>query len=79
MSKRVFLREAVVSDEFDVIVIGAGPAGENVAGRAVRGGLSAAVVEENLAGGECSYWACVPSKALLRPVDLAARSDGCPG
>ncbi|GIH80229.1 dihydrolipoyl dehydrogenase family protein [Planobispora longispora] len=79
MSKRVFLREAVVSDEFDVIVIGAGPAGENVAGRAVRGGLSAAVVEENLAGGECSYWACVPSKALLRPVDLAGEVGRVPG
>ncbi|HEX4812797.1 MAG TPA: NAD(P)/FAD-dependent oxidoreductase [Nonomuraea sp.] len=60
-----------MADEFDVIVIGAGPAGEVVADRAVRGGLTAAVVEERLAGGECSYWACVPSKALLRPIDLA--------
>ncbi|WP_248962858.1 dihydrolipoyl dehydrogenase family protein [Sphaerisporangium perillae] len=66
-------------DEFDVIVIGAGPAGENVAARAVRGGLSAAVVEENLVGGECAYWACVPSKALLRPVDLAAEVRRVPG
>jgi len=71
--------EAGVSDEFDVIVIGAGPAGENVAARAVRGGLSAAVVEARLAGGECSYWACVPSKALLRPVDLAAEVGRVPG
>ncbi|MFD0891957.1 FAD-dependent oxidoreductase, partial [Streptosporangium algeriense] len=61
-----------MTDEFDVVVVGAGPAGENVAGRVVRGGLSAAVVEEELAGGECSYWACIPSKALLRPVELAA-------
>ncbi|MGW0064475.1 FAD-dependent oxidoreductase, partial [Streptosporangium sandarakinum] len=68
-----------MSDEFDVIVIGAGPAGENVAARAVRGGLSAAVVEEDLAGGECSYWACVPSKALLRPVELAADVRRVPG
>ncbi|MDA0643075.1 MULTISPECIES: dihydrolipoyl dehydrogenase family protein [Nonomuraea] len=68
-----------MSDEFDVIVIGAGPAGENVAQRAVRGGLSAAVVEERLAGGECSYWACIPSKALLRPVELAADVSRVPG
>jgi pyruvate/2-oxoglutarate dehydrogenase complex dihydrolipoamide dehydrogenase (E3) component len=51
---------------FDVIVIGAGPTGENVADRAVKGGLTAAVVESNLAGGECSYSACIPSKVLLR-------------
>lgn len=51
---------------FDVIVIGAGPTGENVADRAVKGGLTAAIVESNLAGGECSYYACIPSKVLLR-------------
>ncbi|NUT44584.1 MAG: NAD(P)/FAD-dependent oxidoreductase, partial [Thermoactinospora sp.] len=68
-----------MAEEFDVIVIGAGPAGENVADRAVRGGLSAAIVEERLAGGECSYWACVPSKALLRPVDLAGEVSRVPG
>ncbi|UQU67940.1 NAD(P)/FAD-dependent oxidoreductase [Couchioplanes caeruleus] len=53
--------------EYDVIVVGAGPVGENVADRAVRGGLTAALVERELVGGECSYWACMPSKALLRP------------
>ncbi len=53
--------------EYDVIVIGAGPTGENVADRAVKGGLTAVIVESELVGGECSYWACVPSKALLRP------------
>jgi dihydrolipoamide dehydrogenase len=53
--------------EYDVIVIGAGPTGENVASRAVKGGLTAAIVESDLVGGECSYWACIPSKALLRP------------
>jgi pyruvate/2-oxoglutarate dehydrogenase complex dihydrolipoamide dehydrogenase (E3) component len=53
---------------YDVIVIGAGPSGENVAARAVRGGLTAVIVESDLVGGECSYWACTPSKALLRPV-----------
>ena len=68
-----------MADEFDVIVIGGGPAGENAADRAVRGGLSAAVVDERLLGGECSYWACVPSKALLRPVDLAGEVSRVPG
>lgn len=53
--------------EYDLIVIGAGVAGENVADRAVQGGLSAVIVEHELVGGECSYWACMPSKALLRP------------
>ncbi len=57
-----------VTQGYDVVVIGAGPAGENIADRAVRKGLTAAVVESELVGGECSYWACMPSKALLRPV-----------
>jgi pyruvate/2-oxoglutarate dehydrogenase complex dihydrolipoamide dehydrogenase (E3) component len=56
-----------MSDSYDVIVIGAGPVGENVADRAVQGGLSVVVVENELVGGECSYWACMPSKALLGP------------
>ncbi|MFB2581792.1 NAD(P)/FAD-dependent oxidoreductase [Herbiconiux sp. P15] len=55
-----------MSQEFDVIVIGAGAVGENVADRAVQGGLTVALVEAELVGGECSYWACMPSKALLR-------------
>ena len=54
---------------YDVIVIGAGPVGENIADRAVRGGLTAVIVEHELVGGECSYWACMPSKALLRPAE----------
>lgn len=52
--------------EYDLIVIGGGPVGENVADRATQGGLSVVVVESELVGGECSYWACIPSKALLR-------------
>lgn len=52
--------------EFDLVVVGAGAVGENVADRAVQGGLSVAIVESALIGGECSYWACMPSKALLR-------------
>ncbi|GAA3485678.1 hypothetical protein GCM10018966_102110 [Streptomyces yanii] len=57
---------------YDVIVIGAGPVGENVADRTTAAGLSTVIVESELAGGECSYWACEPSKALLRPVLLRA-------
>jgi pyruvate/2-oxoglutarate dehydrogenase complex dihydrolipoamide dehydrogenase (E3) component len=53
---------------YDVIVIGAGSTGENVAQRAIKGGLSAVVIEAELVGGDCSYWACMPSKALLRPL-----------
>src|SRR5271170_266123 len=62
--------------QFDVVVIGAGPTGENVADRAVKGGLSAAIIEWELVGGECSYWACIPSKALLQPIlaNAAAKS-----
>src|SRR5579863_5405615 len=64
---------------YDVIVIGAGPTGENVAKRAVRGGLTAAVVESELAGGECSYWACMPSKALLRPAAAVSEANHVKG
>ncbi|HEV7629085.1 MAG TPA: NAD(P)/FAD-dependent oxidoreductase [Streptomyces sp.] len=60
------------ADEYDVIVIGAGPVGENVAERARAAGLSALIIESELVGGECSYWACMPSKALLRPVAALA-------
>jgi pyruvate/2-oxoglutarate dehydrogenase complex dihydrolipoamide dehydrogenase (E3) component len=54
-------------ETYDLIVIGAGPVGENVADYAHKQGLSAVIVESELVGGECSYWACMPSKALLRP------------
>jgi pyruvate/2-oxoglutarate dehydrogenase complex dihydrolipoamide dehydrogenase (E3) component len=66
-------------DEFDVIVIGGGPAGENVPGRCTLHGLSVAVVEAELVGGECSYWACIPSKTLLRPGDVVAAARRVPG
>ncbi len=65
--------------DFDVVVIGAGPIGQNAAERARAAGLGVALVERELVGGECSYWACVPSKALLRPVIALAdarRVDG---
>ncbi len=65
--------------EFDVIVIGAGPAGENAAGRCAAGGLSVAIVERELVGGECSYWGCIPSKTLLRPGDVIAATRRVPG
>ncbi|MGQ7295673.1 dihydrolipoyl dehydrogenase family protein [Quadrisphaera sp. KR29] len=65
--------------ETDVVVIGGGPVGENVAARAVRGGLSAVVVETELLGGECSYWACMPSKALIRPTQALAAARRLPG
>ncbi len=65
--------------EYDLIVIGAGPVGENVADRAVQGGLSVVIVESELVGGECSYWACMPSKALLRAPAVLAAARAVPG
>lgn len=71
--------EASTDLAYDVVVIGAGPTGENVAGRATRAGLSAVVVEAELVGGECSYWACTPSKALLRPPAAVAGARSVQG
>jgi pyruvate/2-oxoglutarate dehydrogenase complex dihydrolipoamide dehydrogenase (E3) component len=65
--------------EFDVLVIGAGPAGEVVAGRLAKHGLSVALVERELVGGECSFYACMPSKALLRPAQALAETRRVPG
>ncbi len=65
--------------EFDVVVLGAGPAGEVCAGRLGARGLEVALVEHHLVGGECSYYACMPSKALLRPGELLAEVQRVPG
>lgn len=65
--------------EFDVVVVGAGPAGEVSAGRVAEGGLSVALVERELIGGECSFYACMPSKALLRPAQALAEARRVPG
>jgi dihydrolipoamide dehydrogenase len=64
---------------YDVVVLGAGPVGENVADRTRAAGLTTAVVESELVGGECSYWACMPSKALLRPAIARADARRVPG
>src|SRR3954471_5241861 len=56
-------------DRFDAVVIGAGPGGRGVARRLAKAGRRAAVVEDELVGGECPFWACIPSKALLRPAE----------
>src|SRR6516225_671107 len=68
-----------MSDEFDVVVIGAGPAGEVCAGRLGEAGLRVAIVENRLVGGECSFYACMPSKALLRPAEVLAEARRIPG
>lgn len=68
-----------IPDMYDVIVLGAGSTGENVADRAVLGGLSAVMVEAELVGGDCSYWACMPSKALLRGPEAVAAARAIAG
>jgi dihydrolipoamide dehydrogenase len=64
---------------FDVVVIGGGPSGEVAAGRLGGDGFEVALIERELVGGECSFWACMPSKALLRPGEALAEIDRIPG
>ncbi|MFC7376886.1 dihydrolipoyl dehydrogenase family protein [Brachybacterium sp. GCM10030268] len=69
----------MTTTEYDVVIIGAGPVGENVADRVVQGGLTAVVIEAELVGGECSYWACMPTKALLRDAAALRAARQVPG
>ncbi|MGP4030023.1 dihydrolipoyl dehydrogenase family protein [Actinomadura sp. 3N407] len=66
-------------ERFDAVVIGMGPGGEVAASRLLEGGLRVAVIERELIGGECAYWACIPSKTLLRPPEAQAEAAGAAG
>jgi dihydrolipoamide dehydrogenase len=67
------------ADEFDVIVVGGGPGGEAASAACARAGARVAMVERDLVGGECPYWGCMPSKALLRPAQAVAEAERLPG
>jgi pyruvate/2-oxoglutarate dehydrogenase complex dihydrolipoamide dehydrogenase (E3) component len=68
-----------MADRYDAVVIGAGPAGEVCAGELADGGMRVAIVERELIGGECSNWACIPSKTLLRPGEAVEEAHEAPG
>jgi dihydrolipoamide dehydrogenase len=67
------------ADHFDAVLLGAGPGGRHAAQALAAGGMTVAVVEAELVGGECPYWACIPSKTLLRPVEVRAEAAHVPG
>lgn len=67
------------ADKFDAVVLGAGPGGRHTAQGLAAGGMAVAVVEQELVGGECPFWACIPSKTLLRPVEVRAEAARVPG
>ncbi len=67
-----------MTGRFDAIVIGMGPGGEVAAHRLLEGGKKVAVVERELIGGECAYWACIPSKTLLRPPESKSQAQRAP-
>ncbi len=68
-----------MADEVDVVVIGLGPGGEDAAGRLAEAGLSVAAVESRLVGGECPYYACVPTKMMVRAAGLLEEARRVPG
>ncbi|MBA4115710.1 MAG: NAD(P)/FAD-dependent oxidoreductase, partial [Rubrobacter sp.] len=64
-----------MAEKFDVVILGMGPGGEAVAGALLSAGKKVAVVERELLGGECAYWACIPSKTLLRPPEVQSEAS----
>ncbi len=77
--RRPALGDALLTDRFDAIVIGSGSGGRGVAKRLAAAGMSVAMVESELVGGECPFWACMPAKTLLRPPEAVASANRVPG